>query len=787
MQIGTAGDIVIDISADYDVDFIAWGPYTTLNNSCANIPMTSCTDCPDNTENSTYYPESVYNITDCSYDIASAETVHIPNAQVGEIYVLLITNYSNNVTDIDFRQTSGAGATNCGIVPPTITSNGPLCIGETLQFSASSLISDPAIYDYSWTGPNGFTSTILEPSITNVGLSNAGTYTLTIIYGIHSTEVTTDVVINNPTVTSPQTGDFVFRNQGTDWNTYSNWLKYNGSMFEVSNIIPTTSNNVFISKGTCPSADVTISLADAYCNNLKIDSGKTLTVVDNLNLTLTGNWTNNGTFVPGKGTVFFNGTSAITGTTASHNFYNVTINSSKSLTAPNGNINIGGNWLNNGSFVHNNGTVTLNGIADQNMTSGTSSPFYNLTIQNSSTGVTLLDNATVSKTLTLSDGIVTTGSNYLIATSTISTDVTGFSSESFVYGNLRRYIANGNTYSLPVGGGITPAEYHRADLTSNITGGTSYINASVTNITESGDQVDANLTATQDALPLTDALGDDAIWTITPDVEPTSGSYGIELFVANTELTSTDDNSFCVVKRPTNSTTYSAWNTYDDVTTIPAADQPGRIYDGGNGYAERTGLSSFSQFSVAKFKHSGLPINLLDFEVVCKGEAAVANWSTASEINNNYFVLECSKDMRNFYEIARVAGAGNSNEKKSYSIIDHEWLNGNRYYRLKQVDYDGHLKVYEPVSINCNENEPTLLIYPNPFTDELHVVIDRMQDDQLILEIYDELGRQVFDQKYYPTGDTFETTLNLKELKPAVYNLRIKSAGQINIFKIVRK
>jgi hypothetical protein len=790
MQIGTAGDIVIDISADYDVDFIAWGPYTTLNNSCANIPMTPCSDCPDNTENSTYYPESVYNITDCSYDIASSETVHIPNAQVGEIYVLLITNYSNNVTDIDFRQTSGAGATNCGIVPPTINSNGPLCIGETLQFSASSLISDPAIYDYSWSGPNGFTSTIMEPSITNVGLSNAGTYTLTIIYGIHSTEVTTDVVINNPTVTSPQTGDFVFRNQGTDWNTYSNWLKYNGSTFEVSNIVPTASSNVFISKNTCPSADVTIAIADATCNNLKIDSGKTLTVVDNLNLTVAGNWTNNGTFVPGKGTVFFNGTSAITGTTLSLNFNNVTVNSTKSLTAPSGNINIVGNWLNSGTFTHNNGTVTFNGIADQNITTGTGSPFYKLTIQNSSTGITLLDNATVAKTLTLTDGIVTTGSNYLISTSTIPTDVTGYSSGSFVYGNLRRYISNGNTYALPVGGGITPAEYHRADLANNITGGTNYVNASVTNITESGDQIDANLTATQDALPLTDALGDDAIWTITPDVEPTSGSYGIELFVANTDLTSTDDNSFCVVKRPTNSTTYSAWNTYDAVTTIPAANQPGRIYDGGNGYAERTGLSSFSQFSMAKFKHSGLPIDLLGFEVVCKGEIAVANWSTASETNNNYFVLECSKDMRNFYEIGRVPGAGNSNEKKNYSITNNELFSGDSYYRLKQVDYDGHVKIYDPIPINCDRktgDEPSLLIYPNPFTDELNVVIEDLQDNKFVLEIFDELGRHICSQEYNSVGNSYYTTIDLKDLKPAVYNLRIKSAGQIKNYKIVKK
>ncbi len=93
---------------------------------------------------------------------------------------LLITNYANVVTNITFSQTGGSGTTNCGIIAPPISNNGPLCEGETLQLS----VSTPNLtVSYSWTGPNGFTSSVMEPTITNVTTANAGTYSLVITDG----------------------------------------------------------------------------------------------------------------------------------------------------------------------------------------------------------------------------------------------------------------------------------------------------------------------------------------------------------------------------------------------------------------------------------------------------------------------------------------------------------------------------------------------------------------------------------------------------------------------------
>ncbi len=61
---------------------------------------------------------------------------------------------------------------NCNIdVHPS--TNSPVCVGGTLSLNADSG------YNYSWTGPNGFTSNLQNPTITNVSNLNSGTYKLT--------------------------------------------------------------------------------------------------------------------------------------------------------------------------------------------------------------------------------------------------------------------------------------------------------------------------------------------------------------------------------------------------------------------------------------------------------------------------------------------------------------------------------------------------------------------------------------------------------------------------------
>ena len=121
-------DIYIYSDQNQDLDFICWGPFNNIFDPCQN-PETYLTNsnstCDDHHASGPGggYPNG--NTVDCSYDPAPTEWCYIPNAQVGQFYILLITNYSNNPTNIIFEQTNagqpGAGHTNCDIVYCSMT------------------------------------------------------------------------------------------------------------------------------------------------------------------------------------------------------------------------------------------------------------------------------------------------------------------------------------------------------------------------------------------------------------------------------------------------------------------------------------------------------------------------------------------------------------------------------------------------------------------------------------------------------------------------------------------
>lgn len=95
-----------------------------------------------------------------------------------------------------------------------------------------------------------------------------------------------------------------------------------------------------------------------------------------------------------------------------------------------------------------------------------------------------------------------------------------------------------------------------------------------------------------------------------------------------------------------------------------------------------------------------LPISLLDFSVSNYKDANELWWSTASEDNNDYFIVEHSIDGKTWNEINRVDGAGNSTSQNDYYLLHRDFGQLINYYRLKQVDYDGTITDHGIISID---------------------------------------------------------------------------------------
>jgi len=119
----------------------------------------------------------------------------------------------------------------------------------------------------------------------------------------------------------------------------------------------------------------------------------------------------------------------------------------------------------------------------------------------------------------------------------------------------------------------------------------------------------------------------------------------------------------------------------------------------------------------------GLPVSLISFTGVPSMDNKSINlkWSTASEINNDYFELEQSKNGETFTAITKVKGAGYSASIKDYSFTDLNPIDGKNYYRLKQVDIDGVSQNSQIISVNI-KNDLEVVISPNVFQDQFELI-----------------------------------------------------------------
>ncbi len=159
-----------------------------------------------------------------------------------------------------------------------------------------------------------------------------------------------------------------------------------------------------------------------------------------------------------------------------------------------------------------------------------------------------------------------------------------------------------------------------------------------------------------------------------------------------------------------------------------------------------------------------LPIELISFTAERHGSVAVLKWSTATEINNDYFTVERSVNGQVFEKIGEVDGAGNSNVELHYTLTDAFPANGINYYRLRQTDLNGEESVSSIVALELRSEDATIQIFPNPFTTEL--TIEGTSENGIII-LTDINAREILRV----SSEAGHTILNTSDLLPGMYIL----------------
>ena len=379
-------------------------------------------------------------------------------------------------------------------------------------------------------------------------------------------------------------------------------------------------------------------------------------------------------------------------------------------------------------------------------------------------------NTTVSNSLNLINGVVTTGTNLLTLTNSSASSLSY--TNGFINGRLRRNIAsNTGIYFFPIANGSNTTNRHLAALINNNLSGVSFVDGSVINFIQSAPNNDAALNTTQSNSAINKTMGEGAgqtvIWNFTPNATPTGGSYGVRLYVENTTLSDIYDNTFCPIKKD-NGTEFSNFNSFETSTSIPSYGNPGRICSNGSGYAQRTGYTSFSDFAIGGNTQSPLPIELLSFEAECRNQKVDLRWTTASETNNAYFTVERTENGIDFTSIETIKGAGNSNKILHYNASDNEPMDLG-YYRLKQTDTHGKSEYSTIIAVYCTESDaPKATVYPNPGTNEMVIYMNEPLPSQQTFFIFDSNGRMMQQGTLMQ-----QAIISTTEFEPGMYLVRL--------------
>lgn len=165
-------------------------------------------------------------------------------------------------------------------------------------------------------------------------------------------------------------------------------------------------------------------------------------------------------------------------------------------------------------------------------------------------------------------------------------------------------------------------------------------------------------------------------------------------------------------------------------------------------------ISTFgNKFTLASTTaNNPLPVELIEFDAVKNTNEKDVDvlWKTASEINNDYFVIERSPNGMEWAAIDSLNGAGNSSTILSYYYMDDHPFEGVNFYRLRQVDFDNSYS-YSNIRIVNFEGIEIVQLFPNPTDGKFNVVVQSSLTGFIFMTIHDALGKIVKSQKIHVT------------------------------------
>jgi len=186
-----------------------------------------------------------------------------------------------------------------------------------------------------------------------------------------------------------------------------------------------------------------------------------------------------------------------------------------------------------------------------------------------------------------------------------------------------------------------------------------------------------------------------------------------------------------------------------------------------------------------------LPVTLMDFSGQVVKEYILLKWQTASELNNDYFLVEKSLNAIDFFPIGELPGFGTTSDPQYYLLKDIEPNFGVNYYRLRQVDYDGAYTYSKTIAVNF-QDQPIhyglVGIHPQPTKGWVSVNIRAVDDYNSVFSIFDIAGRLQLSKTLELTGGFNTFQLDFSSLPAGIYMVSYTDhSGEYHHTKFIRQ
>ncbi len=198
------------------------------------------------------------------------------------------------------------------------------------------------------------------------------------------------------------------------------------------------------------------------------------------------------------------------------------------------------------------------------------------------------------------------------------------------------------------------------------------------------------------------------------------------------------------------------------------------------------------KISVFRNTCTPLPIELLSF-TASPGEYNTVQclWNTASESNNEYFLVERSKDGKTFEAIGKVKAAGNTSTGNQYSFTDGSPLSVPKgeaiYYRLRQVDFNGEFTYSNIVAVVLELSRFAVRISPNPSGGEDVNCGFFMNGNSASVMVSDVLGNKVVTENVKGPRGFSNLKLHTANLPSGIYFIEINDEFRQEQVKFIKE